>query len=229
MTKLLYAMRHCETIFNVQHKTQGWCDSPITPRGRLQCDAAGKALAAQGVEFDRFCCSTAERCCDTMELVCQSAFGFVPPYERMKGLRECGAGTFEGKEDYLEPDFMGEPNIRSAVFKAAGGEGGEECSERVASCLSSIMSSDETQNALVVSSGGALMRFFYNNEATAKIRPHGNSNCVTYVYEWDAGTFSCVDIIYPDFSGIDCGGLGGSGLPNRWRAAEPDLIAALGL
>ena len=25
-------MRHGETLFNVQHKIQGWCDSPLTEK-----------------------------------------------------------------------------------------------------------------------------------------------------------------------------------------------------
>ena len=48
MKKLLYAMRHCETLFNAQHKSQGWCDSPITPRGIEQGTRAGEALAQRG-------------------------------------------------------------------------------------------------------------------------------------------------------------------------------------
>lgn len=29
--KTLYIMRHGQTLFNLQHKIQGWCDSPLTP------------------------------------------------------------------------------------------------------------------------------------------------------------------------------------------------------
>ncbi|WP_410958558.1 histidine phosphatase family protein, partial [Salmonella sp. LS2020043sal] len=28
MTKTLYLMRHGQTLFNVQERIQGWCDSP---------------------------------------------------------------------------------------------------------------------------------------------------------------------------------------------------------
>ena len=30
MKKTLYLMRHGQTLFNVEHKIQGWCDSPLT-------------------------------------------------------------------------------------------------------------------------------------------------------------------------------------------------------
>lgn len=34
MKKILYLMRHGETLFNVQRKIQGWCDSPLTENGK---------------------------------------------------------------------------------------------------------------------------------------------------------------------------------------------------
>ncbi len=30
MSASVYILRHGETLFNVQRKTQGWCDSPLT-------------------------------------------------------------------------------------------------------------------------------------------------------------------------------------------------------
>lgn len=38
--KTLYLMRHGETLFNVQHKIQGWCDSPLTEKGIKQAQKA---------------------------------------------------------------------------------------------------------------------------------------------------------------------------------------------
>ena len=224
--KLLYAMRHCETLFNVQHKSQGWCDSPITPRGIAQCGLAGEELARRGITFDHFYSSTSERCCDTMELVCRSAFGEVKPYVRKKGLRECGFGIFEAKDDFCEPNFF--PvcglNMRSLVMQAGGGETSEQVFERIGSCMQEIMADPETQNVLVVGSGGSLGHFYMLTEANE--RPRANSNCMTYVYEWEDGVFTCVDIYQQDFAGLDLGGLDGSGIPNRW-VPSPEALAAL--
>lgn len=33
MKKKLYLMRHGETLFNLQSRIQGWCDSPLTEKG----------------------------------------------------------------------------------------------------------------------------------------------------------------------------------------------------
>lgn len=65
--KHLYLMRHGETLFNQRRKIQGWCDSPLTDNGIEQAKAAKKIL--QNVQFDHCYSSTAERCCDTLELV----------------------------------------------------------------------------------------------------------------------------------------------------------------
>ena len=226
MKKLLYAMRHCETLFNVQHKSQGWCDSPITPRGIKQCKLAGEELARRGVSFDHFYSSTSERCCDTMELVCQSAFGEVKPYVRLKSLRECGFGIFEAKDDFCEPNFFPVQgvNVRSLVMKAAGGETDEEIDARIGDCLSQIMEDPNTKNVLLVSSGGVLRHFFMAHSDTSRVKGMpGNGNCMTYVYEWEDGVFSCAEVHTADFSKIDCGGLDGSGMPNRWTINE-DLL-----
>ena len=217
MKKVLYAMRHCETLFNVQHKSQGWSDSPITPRGRAQCKVAGELLRERGISFDHFYTSTSERCADTMELVCEAAFGEVKPYTRLKGLRECGFGIFEAKDDFCEPDFG---PARSKIMKAAGGESDDDVEVRIGSCIDRIMEDPETQNVLIVSSGGSMRHFYGMHETTARATFTANTNCMTYVYTWEDGLYSCVEIIAPDFSALDFGGLDGSGVPNRWRLAS---------
>ena len=212
--KTLYLMRHCETLFNVQHKSQGWCDSPITPRGREQCRIAGEELRRRGVTFDHFYSSTSERCCDTLELTCEAAFGEVKPYVRTKGLRECGFGIFEAKDDCLEPSFG---PMRSRVMKAAGGESDDEVNERMESCLQGIMADPSTHSVLATTSGGSGLHFYMLHKETSRLEgmpPFGN--CVTHVYEWEDGVFTCLEAYIPDFGGLDLGGMGGSGVPERW-------------
>ena len=37
---MLYVLRHGQTEFNLQHRVQGRCDSPLTPLGVEQARAA---------------------------------------------------------------------------------------------------------------------------------------------------------------------------------------------
>ena len=214
--KTIYAMRHCETLFNVQGKTQGWCDSPITDRGRAQCRIAGEELARRGMTFDHYYSSTSERCCDTMEIVCQTAFGEVKPYVRMKDLREFGFGAYEGKDDYLEPPFD-LPEVRSQVISAKGGETDEQVCERMNRAMNAIVADPDVERALVVSSGGALMHFYFSHRETATAKPVGHANCMTFVYEWEDGVFRCVEMFIPDLSSLEK-----PGMPPQIRPAIPE-------
>ena len=42
MKKTLYLMRHGQTLFNLQHKIQGWCDAPLTELGIKQAQSASE-------------------------------------------------------------------------------------------------------------------------------------------------------------------------------------------
>lgn len=99
MVKTLYLMRHGETLFNVRHKIQGWCDSPLTANGIAQAKLAGQYFRDQQIQFDHAFCSTAERTSDTLELVTGNSL----PYQRLKGLREWGFGVYEGQDEALNP------------------------------------------------------------------------------------------------------------------------------
>ena len=52
--KTLYLMRHGETLFNVQHKIQGWCDSPLTEKGIKQAQKARGYFSKKGITFDQW-------------------------------------------------------------------------------------------------------------------------------------------------------------------------------
>ena len=91
MKKTLYLMRHGETMFNVQKKIQGWCDSPLTERGKEQARSVGRYFQAEKIQFDHAYCSTSERSSDTLELVTDM------PYTRLKGLKEMFYGELDGE------------------------------------------------------------------------------------------------------------------------------------
>ena len=69
MAKTLYLMRHGQTLFNLRHKVQGWCDAPLTDFGVYQAKVAGQYFKDAGITFDDAYSSTQERACDTLELV----------------------------------------------------------------------------------------------------------------------------------------------------------------
>ena len=96
--KELYLMRHAQTLFNVQRRTQGWSDSPLTQKGIEDALKAGERLRAKQLCFDAFYSSTQERASDTLELLFPNQ-----EYSRLKGLKEMNFGAYEAHIDYLEP------------------------------------------------------------------------------------------------------------------------------
>ena len=202
MPRTLYLMRHGETLFNLQRKIQGWCDSPLTERGVKQAKAAGRLMRERGLSFTHAYCSTAERCSDTLEIATTEAFGAPLPYERLKGLRECGFGAFEGKDECLNPkapfgDF----------FVPYGGESDDQVNERVGSTIAGIMERPGHARVLAVSHAGASIHFFLNCIDHSEVKVDKLSNCMLYVYEYADGTFVCKDFIIPDLEPLEAPGL----------------------
>ena len=64
MNVSFYFVRHGKTVFNQQHKVQGWCDSPLVDEGVAAARAIGAKLA--DVDFVRAIASDKGRTCQTL-------------------------------------------------------------------------------------------------------------------------------------------------------------------
>lgn len=99
--KRLYFIRHGESEFNKAHKWVGSSDAPLTPKGREQASAAGKAAREQGLVFDVIISSPLERAHHTAKHVA-SEIGYehgdiiIHPE-----LIERDFGVLEGKKDLV--------------------------------------------------------------------------------------------------------------------------------
>lgn len=195
MSKILYLMRHGQTMFNVEHKIQGWCDSPLTPLGIAQAKVARRYFDDNGITFDHCYASTSERACDTLEIVTHHQY----PYERLKGLKEWNFGRFEGMDEFLNP-----PLPYGDFFVKYGGENQEALQKRVVETLTEVMEKEDHHVVLAVSHGAACANFIRYFEAYNEKQYHrGIKNCTIFKCVFEDGHFSCVDIIEPDFSLID--------------------------
>lgn len=186
-------MRHGETLFNVRCKIQGWCDSPLTENGIEMAKRAKEML--KGIDFDHYYCSTAERACDTMELVAPGK-----PYVRMKGLRERGFGTFEGESEDLNPPRFGtEGSITyDDLFPHYGGETSAQVKERVCGTMDAIMEKEDHHTVLVVSHGGAGTRFLSTVADPAEVFERKRfPNCAALHFTYDKGKYSFVEMLVP--------------------------------
>lgn len=182
--KTLYLMRHGETMFNRQHRIQGWCDSPLTDRGREQARVMGALLRERGAHFDAAYCSTAERASDTLELVLAELEPARRPdtYERLKGLREMFYGDLEAQQDFLAGN---DPEACRTYYLQFGGESSDAVRDRMVATLAEVMMRPRHDAVLAVAHGGANFNFLRAIEDPMPVLNAGWGNCTTCVYTFD--------------------------------------------
>lgn len=186
MKKTLYLVRHGETLFNVQHKIQGWCDSPLTQKGIKQAIAVGEYFKKQGIQFDHAYCSTSERCVDTLELMVHM------PYQRLKGLKEMNYGSLEGED---ESKGSNDPLACITYYLSYGGESSDTTKQRMVDTLMRLMKQADHQQVLAVSHGGACFNFLRHWQDPTEILRKGIGNCCIFVYEYEHEQFTLQEVI----------------------------------
>lgn len=192
----LYLMRHGETLFNTMDLKQGWCDSPLTERGREQARGAGAWMRAHGLAFDHVYASTSERVCDTVELALPGV-----PYERVKGLKEWNYGAYEGISQRLDPPPMKGDLRYGDYYKQFGGEGEVEFRARIANTLLQIMDRPGHECVLAACHGGFMAQYLrvLGYEPLDILPGRKLGNCCIMRFEFDAGSkaFHFQEIINP--------------------------------
>lgn len=185
--KTLYLMRHGETMFNVQHKIQGWCDSPLTENGIAQAKKAGQYFKDHGITFDHAYSSTSERCCDTLELVTDM------PYVRTKGLKENFYGELEGGSERLNCNVT--PKECETFYLRFGGESSNTTRDRMVKTLMEIMEKEDHHSVLAVSHSGACYNFLRAIQNPDEELKKGFGNCCIFVYDYDDHQFRLREVI----------------------------------
>lgn len=97
----LFFVRHGQTVFNTEHRMQGWTDSPLTELGMTQIATVGRALAP--VPFDLAFSSDLRRCVTTTRGILEARTdGLQETYH--EDLREW---NFGGHEEMLSTQVWG--------------------------------------------------------------------------------------------------------------------------
>ncbi len=84
-------VRHGETLFNLLHRHQGWCDSPLTENGIQQ--AKYLQLGMKDIPFTKAYSSTSERAIDTANIILE---GRNIQLKSSKEFKEIYFGSQEG-------------------------------------------------------------------------------------------------------------------------------------
>lgn len=196
MKKDLYLIRHGETLFNLHHRIQGACDSPLTAKGISQAKATGQYLKDKHIQFDHAYASTQERASDTLEYITSQ------PYMRLKGLKEWNFGDYEGENDYLNPPLDPKRHSYGDQFLAFHGESDLQVQERMNQTLLTIMKKEDHQKVIVLSHGGAIFMFLkkWVDEATTKTVAF--TNCCILHFQFDGEQFQFIESIHEHLQNI---------------------------
>lgn len=187
--KTIYLVRHGQTLFNVQHKIQGFCDSPLTELGIKEAEATKKEyFEKEQVVLDEAHCSTSERAVDTLKIITNL------PFEMHKDLREWNFGTYEGEGEHLNP-----PLPYNDFFVQFGGESQKQLTKRINQAITQITTASTHRHILIVSHGAAIANFYrrwekYNTfKRTERIK-----NCSVLKYDFEDGIFRLKTLFNPD-------------------------------
>ncbi|MBO0430129.1 histidine phosphatase family protein [Vagococcus fluvialis] len=190
--KTIYLTRHGQTLFNLQHKIQGFCDSPLTELGINQAKIAKEYFIREGIKLEEAHSSTSERTIDTLEILTEL------PFKTHKKLKEWNFGTFEGEGEHLNP-----PLPYNDFFVQFGGEDQLEVEKRLNEAITKIATESSNEQILIVSHGGVIANFYRKWENYSQVRREGAiPNCSIFKYEYDDGIFVLKEIIRHDFSSI---------------------------
>lgn len=191
MKKTLYLVRHGQTLFNVQKRIQGWCDSPLTDLGIQQAKAVGQYFQDNHIVIDHAYCSTSERACDTLENIVDI------PYTRLKNLKEMNYGALEAHPEYLAEN---DPIKCETYYLQFNGESSLTVRERMLNILKNIMNQENHNNVLVVSHGGACFNFLKRIDADLSYLSRDSTNGGIFILEYENDTFTLKDVIFNPFS-----------------------------
>lgn len=162
--RTIYLVRHGQTLFNVHHKIQGTCDSPLTELGIEQAKVVRQYFLSHQINFDAAFCSTQERASDTLEVITNHHM----PYRRLKNLHEKSHGEYEGQDEFMLPWRRGFSRINAAM------EPDQHVAERMKKAMTEIIDQTKNNDTILIVGHGTALRLF-----TQLIKPdfNGYDNC----------------------------------------------------
>lgn len=150
----LYIVRHGQTWFNVTGRIQGWCDSPLTEKGREQ--AKKLRLFFDTVSLSAGYYSGSERAGDTLELILHDR---NIPIKKDKRFKEVFFGDYEAEYTrHIFPDGI----VRPEVFYERGGENRHDAAARFLIACKDV-AKKEAGDVLIVSHGSIIRQFLEEN------------------------------------------------------------------
>lgn len=195
--KHLFLMRHGQTEYNLAHRIQGHCDSPLTELGIEQARTSALWLRDERIVPARLASSPLPRATRTLDVVVEVNPGFAAlPRTDEDGLIERCYGSFEGGP---QADLPADPWDPKDALVPYGGDSEAEARERMVATLTRLM--DESDGDVLAVSHGSVTNLFKKTWERLARCPQDVAlgNCCVLVFDYDpvAKTFSNTKIMNP--------------------------------
>lgn len=151
---MIYIIRHGQTDWNIEHRTQGQTDIVLNAEGIKQAELITQKIA--NLKIDSIISSDLKRAYMTAQIINGK---FNKTIKADKRLREFNFGTLEGIiRDQINQEIWGKFNETPKQFNA---ETKKEVFNRIKSFIDDIKSENLNKNVLVVTHGGPIRMINY--------------------------------------------------------------------
>ena len=151
---MIYIIRHGQTDWNIEHRTQGQTDIALNKNGIEQAELITQKIA--NLKIDNIISSDLKRAYMTAQIINKN---FNKNIKTDKRLREFCFGTLEGiTRDKITQEIWDDFNKNPKQFNA---ETKEEIFNRIKSFIDDIKSNNINKNTLVVTHGGPIRMIKY--------------------------------------------------------------------
>ena len=151
---MIYIIRHGQTDWNIEHRTQGQTDIALNINGIKQAELITRKIA--NLKIDNIISSDLKRAYMTAQIINKK---FNKNIKTDKRLREFCFGTLEGiTRDKITQEIWDDFNKNPKKFNA---ETKEEILNRIKSFIDDIKSNNINKNTLVVTHGGPIRMIKY--------------------------------------------------------------------
>ena len=151
---MIYIIRHGQTDWNIEHRTQGHTDIALNKNGIEQAGLITQKIA--NLKIDNVISSDLKRAYMTAQIINKN---FNKNIKTDKRLREFCFGTLEGiTRDKITQEIWDDFNKNPKQFNA---ETKEEIFNRIKSFIDDIKSNNINKNTLVVTHGGPIRMIKY--------------------------------------------------------------------
>ena len=183
----LVLTRHGQTEWNLQHRYQGWGDSPLTEEGLEQARRLARRLADE--PLDAVYASDCERAWRTAEI---AVAGRGLRVVQDPAWREIGYGAWEGHTpEEIEARWPGLYARRREDPDSVAPPGGEtrlQLQERLLGAVERLRRDHPSQRVLVVTHSGCvgLLGSWFHTGSAASLRQYLSGNCALSAVGWPA-------------------------------------------